>query len=105
MRAGLGVRDGTPSPHAGRAAPPLLSPGAPEPQIPLRREGGGPQPDTGAGGIGACPYPHPFAGAVGTPQPGPAPSPWYVAPSPWYVAPSIHPQRPQPLPSLGRETE
>ena len=41
MRAGLGVRDGTPSPHAGRAAPPLLSPGAPEPQIPLRRDGGG----------------------------------------------------------------
>lgn len=68
MRAGLGVRDGTPSPHAGRAAPPLLSPGAPEPQIPLRRGGGDLSPTLEQGGLGLVHTPTHLLGQWGRPS-------------------------------------
>lgn len=84
MRAGHGVRDGAPNPHAGRATPPL--PGAPAPQTLL---GQGSQARGGNGGRRGrdSPAPPHSRGIVGTPQPRFAPRPRVVAPPSWPLPP------------------
>lgn len=77
VRAGLGVRDGAPNPHAGRATPPLR--GAPAPQTLL---GQGSQARGGNGGRRGrdSPAPPHSRGIVWTPQTRFAPRPRVVAP-------------------------
>lgn len=78
VRAGLGVRDGAPSPHAGRAAPPLPpGPGATDsaqPRIPARR--------AGAKADGSSPASPHSRGVVGTPSPTPPQLPGTSPPLP-----------------------